>query len=96
MGSKSVHAVAIVVGRGAGVVGLRAILVGVALLLMAAEKLGGDVNAVRLTLKPLGEYFQLFRDEVRVIAFPIAGWFVLWFFTGSPRILPWKQVTNDD
>ena len=55
-----------------------------------------DVDAVRLTLKPLGEYFQLFRDEVRVIAFPIAGWFVLWFFTGSPRILPWKHVTNDD
>ena len=47
-----------------------AILVGVALLLMAAEKLGADVNAIYLSLIPLGEYFRSFRDEARVIAFP--------------------------
>ena len=69
-----------------------AMSVGFALLLMAAEKLGADVNAVRLPLEPLlGEYFRLFRDSERAIAFPIAGWFVLWLFTGSPRILPWKR-----
>tara|TARA_X000000950_G_scaffold260602_1_gene330139 strand:- start:809 stop:949 length:141 start_codon:yes stop_codon:yes gene_type:complete len=46
--------------------------------------MGADVNAIRLSLKPLGEYFQLFRDELRTTAFPIAGWFVLWFFTVNP------------
>ena len=41
-------------------------------------------------------YFDLFPETALVIGFPFIGWLVLWIVTGSPRILPRKQVATDD
>ena len=58
------------------------------------------IGARRSDLGLLGElmkgYFNLFPVPALAVGFPFIGWLVLWIVTGSPRILPWRKVEQDD
>ena len=66
-------------------------LLGLAVLMTAAELVGADINEAMSALAPIEFYFDLFPADALTIGFPFIGWIGLWMVTGSPRILPWRK-----
>ena len=58
---------------------------------------GIDLGVLGLVGDVIDSYGDLFPvDGWLLFGLLIIGWIGLWIVTGSPRILPWKQVTDDD